>query len=162
MQASTENSTSPQAMIVTTTESIPGTPVVKTIGQVFGLTVRSRSLGGNIAAFLKGLVRGEIGSYVKLNEDSRRQALDRMVQNRHRETGIPPRMSPDGSQSGLRGRRAAEHRHVAGLKTAMLPGAAGARWGCPGGPAAELLHELAVDPAAVRERLRSPAGGEAA
>ncbi len=81
MQASSENITSPQAMIVTTTENIPGTRVVKTIGQVFGLTVRSRSLGGNIAAFLKGLVGGEIGSYIKLNEDSRRQALDRMVQN---------------------------------------------------------------------------------
>jgi uncharacterized protein YbjQ (UPF0145 family) len=81
MQASDENIPSPQAMIVTTTENIPGARVVKTIGQVFGLTVRSRSLGGNIAAFLKGLVGGEIGSYVKLNEDSRRQALDRMVQN---------------------------------------------------------------------------------
>ncbi|HEX3965491.1 MAG TPA: heavy metal-binding domain-containing protein [Trebonia sp.] len=78
MQASTPAS---HSMIVTTTENIPGTRVVKTIGQVFGLTVRSRSLGGNIAAFLKGLVGGEIGSYVKLNEDSRRQALDRMVQN---------------------------------------------------------------------------------
>jgi uncharacterized protein YbjQ (UPF0145 family) len=81
MQASTENITSSRPMIVTTTENIPGTRVVKTIGQVFGLTVRSRSLGGNIAAGLKGLVGGEIGSYVKLNEDSRRQALDRMVQN---------------------------------------------------------------------------------
>jgi uncharacterized protein YbjQ (UPF0145 family) len=81
MQASGENITSPQAMIVTTTENIPGTRVVKTLGQVFGLTVRSRSLGGNIAAGLKSLVGGEIGSYVKLNEDSRRQALDRMVQN---------------------------------------------------------------------------------
>jgi uncharacterized protein YbjQ (UPF0145 family) len=81
MQASTDNITSSRRMIVTTTESIPGTRVVKTIGQVFGLTVRSRSLGGNIAAGLKGLVGGEIGSYVKLNEDSRRQALDRMVQN---------------------------------------------------------------------------------
>jgi uncharacterized protein YbjQ (UPF0145 family) len=81
MQASTENITSSRSMIVTTTENIPGTRVVKTIGQVFGLTVRSRSLGGNIAAGLKGLVGGEIGSYVKLNEDSRRQALDRMVQN---------------------------------------------------------------------------------
>jgi len=81
MQASAENITSSRPMIVTTTENIPGTRVVKTIGQVFGLTVRSRSLGGNIAAGLKGLVGGEIGSYVKLNEDSRRQALDRMVQN---------------------------------------------------------------------------------
>jgi len=78
MQAST---TASQPMIVTTTENIPDARVVKTIGQVFGLTVRSRSIGGNIAAFLKGLVGGEIGSYVKLNEDSRRQALDRMVQN---------------------------------------------------------------------------------
>ncbi|HEX2818629.1 MAG TPA: heavy metal-binding domain-containing protein [Streptosporangiaceae bacterium] len=81
MQASAENITSSRPMVVTTTENIPGTRVVKTIGQVFGLTVRSRSLGGNIAAALKGLVGGEIGSYVKLNEDSRRQALDRMVQN---------------------------------------------------------------------------------
>ena len=80
MQASTENITS-RPMIVTTTENIPGTRVVRTIGQVFGLTVRSRSLGGNITAALKGLVGGEIGSYVKLNEDARRQALDRMVQN---------------------------------------------------------------------------------
>lgn len=68
-------------MIVTTTENIPGTRVVKTLGQVFGLTVRSRGIGGNIAAGLKSLAGGEIGSYVKLNEDSRRQALDRMVQN---------------------------------------------------------------------------------
>ena len=81
MQASTENITSSRSMIVTTTENIPGTRVVKTIGQVFGLTVRSRSLGGNIAAGLKSLAGGEIGSYVKLNEDARRQALDRIVQN---------------------------------------------------------------------------------
>jgi uncharacterized protein YbjQ (UPF0145 family) len=81
VQESSENDTPSQAMIVTTTENIPDTRVVRTIGQVFGLTVRSRSLGGNIAAFLKGLVGGEIGSYVKLNEDSRRQALDRMVEN---------------------------------------------------------------------------------
>ena len=81
MQASAENITSSRPMVVTTTENIPGTRVVKTIGQVFGLTVRSRSLGGNIAAGLKSLAGGEIGSYVKLNEDARRQALDRMVQN---------------------------------------------------------------------------------
>jgi uncharacterized protein YbjQ (UPF0145 family) len=81
MQAPTGNITSSRPMIVTTTENIPGTRVVQTIGQVFGLTVRSRSLGGNITAGLKSLVGGEIGSYVKLNEDARRQALDRMVQN---------------------------------------------------------------------------------
>jgi len=68
-------------MIITTTENIPEARVVKTLGQVFGLTVRSRSLGGNIVALLKSLVGGEIRSYVKLNEDARRQAIDRMVQN---------------------------------------------------------------------------------
>jgi uncharacterized protein YbjQ (UPF0145 family) len=70
-----------QSMIVTTTERIPGARVTKTLGQVFGLTVRSRGLGGNIAAGFKTIVGGEIRSYVKLNEDSRRQALDRMVAN---------------------------------------------------------------------------------
>jgi len=64
-------------MIITTTENIPEARVVKTLGQVFGLTVRSRSLGGNIVALLKSLVGGEIRSYVKLNEDARRQAIDR-------------------------------------------------------------------------------------
>jgi Uncharacterized conserved protein len=68
-------------MIVTTTENVPEARVVKTVGQVFGLTVRSRSLGGNIVALLKSLIGGEIRSYVKLNEDARRQAIDRMVQN---------------------------------------------------------------------------------
>ena len=48
---------------------------------MFGLTVRSRSIGGIIAAGLKSVAGGEIGTYVKLNEDARHQALDRMVQN---------------------------------------------------------------------------------
>ncbi|HLH46443.1 MAG TPA: heavy metal-binding domain-containing protein [Acidimicrobiales bacterium] len=78
MQEPTETS-APGQFIVTTTENIPGAKVVRTIGQVFGLTVRSRSLGGNIAAGLKSIVGGEIGSYVKLNEDARRQAIDRMI-----------------------------------------------------------------------------------
>lgn len=81
MAASRESIAQSQSMIVTTTEHISGTRVTRTIGQVFGLTVRSRSLGGNIAAPLKSLVGGEIRSYVKLNEDARRQAVDRMVEN---------------------------------------------------------------------------------
>lgn len=80
-QPAREDATASRPMIITTTENIPEARVVKTLGQVFGLTVRSRSLGGNIAAVLKSLVGGEIRSYVKLNEDARRQAIDRMVQN---------------------------------------------------------------------------------
>jgi uncharacterized protein YbjQ (UPF0145 family) len=82
VDGSSENlAPSPPPMIITTTENIPGTRVVKTLGQVFGLTVRSRNVGSNIIAGLKSIAGGEIKSYVKLNEDSRRQALDRMVQN---------------------------------------------------------------------------------
>jgi uncharacterized protein YbjQ (UPF0145 family) len=81
MQVPAEYVTPSRPMIVTTTENIPDSEVVQTLGQVFGLTVRSRSLGGNIAAALKGLAGGEIRSYVKLNEDARREAIDRMVQN---------------------------------------------------------------------------------
>jgi len=80
-QAPAESAAPSRPMIVTTTENIPDGEVVQTLGQVFGLTVRSRSIGGNITAILKSLAGGEIRSYVKLNEDSRRQALDRMVQN---------------------------------------------------------------------------------
>jgi len=68
-------------VIVVTTENIAGYRVSRVLGQVFGLTVRSRGLGGNIAAGFRSLVGGEVGSYVKLLEDARRQALDRLVQN---------------------------------------------------------------------------------
>lgn len=78
---SSESIAQPRSMIVTTTENVSGARVTTNLGQVFGLTVRSRSLGGNIAAGLKSLVGGEIRSYVKLNEDARRQAVDRMVEN---------------------------------------------------------------------------------
>jgi uncharacterized protein YbjQ (UPF0145 family) len=68
-------------MIVTTTPFVPGHRVVEAKGQVFGLVVRSRGLSGNISAALRSLVGGEIKEYTELLEDTRRQALDRMVSN---------------------------------------------------------------------------------
>jgi uncharacterized protein YbjQ (UPF0145 family) len=68
-------------MIVTTTENIPGHETVETFGQVFGVVVRSRGLGGNIAAGLRSLVGGEIHEYTSLVEDTRRQAIDRLIKN---------------------------------------------------------------------------------
>ena len=68
-------------MIVATTPSVAAHRVVETKGQVFGLVVRSRGLAGNLAAGLRSLVGGEIHEYTQLLEDTRRQALDRMVQN---------------------------------------------------------------------------------
>jgi uncharacterized protein YbjQ (UPF0145 family) len=68
-------------MIVATTENLPGHRVTRVIGQIFGLTVRTRGLGGNIAAGFRSLAGGEVASYTKLLEDSRRQAIDRMVES---------------------------------------------------------------------------------
>ncbi len=68
-------------MIVTTTNFVAENRVVETKGQVFGVVVRSRGLGGNITAFVRSLGGGEIHEYTRLLEDTRRQAVDRMVQN---------------------------------------------------------------------------------
>ena len=50
-------------------------------GQVFGVAVRSRGLGGNIMAGLRSLAGGEITEYTQLLEEARRHAVDRMVAN---------------------------------------------------------------------------------
>jgi uncharacterized protein YbjQ (UPF0145 family) len=68
-------------MLVTTTENVPGYRRTKTLGQCFGLVVRSRGVGGNILAGLRSIVGGEIHEYTQLLEETRRQAVDRMVKN---------------------------------------------------------------------------------
>ena len=68
-------------MIVVTTEDVVGNRIVETKGQVFGLVVRSRGLGGNVMASLRSLGGGEITEYTELLEEARRHAIDRMVGN---------------------------------------------------------------------------------
>ena len=68
-------------MLVVTTETIAHQRVVETKGEVFGVVVRSRGLGGNIMAGLRSLAGGEIKEYTALLEEARRHAIDRMVQN---------------------------------------------------------------------------------
>lgn len=68
-------------MIVSTTPYVAGHRVLETKGMVFGLVVRSRGLGGNIMAGLRSIGGGEIHEYTELLEDTRRQAIDRLVKN---------------------------------------------------------------------------------
>lgn len=68
-------------MIVVTSESVAGHRVREVKGQVFGVVVRSRGLGGNIMAGLRSLAGGEINEYTQMLEEARRHALDRMVKN---------------------------------------------------------------------------------
>ncbi|MEI8332511.1 MAG: heavy metal-binding domain-containing protein [Chloroflexota bacterium] len=68
-------------MFIVTMPYVPGHRIDQVQGHVFGLVVRSRGLAGNLAAGLRSLVGGEIHEYTALLEDTRRQAIDRMVQN---------------------------------------------------------------------------------
>ena len=68
-------------MLVVTTERVPGQQVREIKGQVFGLVVRSRGLGGNIMAGLRSLGGGEITEYTEMLEEARRHAIDRLIQN---------------------------------------------------------------------------------
>jgi uncharacterized protein YbjQ (UPF0145 family) len=68
-------------MLVATSERVAGYHVKQTLGQVFGVVVRSRGLGGNIIASLRSLVGGEIHEYTQLLEQTRRMAVDRLVKN---------------------------------------------------------------------------------
>jgi uncharacterized protein YbjQ (UPF0145 family) len=68
-------------MIIATTETIAGHRTVTTLGQVFGVVVRSRGIGGNIIAGLRSIVGGEIHEYTQMLEEARKHATDRMVAN---------------------------------------------------------------------------------
>ena len=68
-------------MLVVTTERVAGHRIRETKGQVFGVVVRSRGLGGNIMAGLRSLAGGEIVEYTQMLEEARRHAVDRMVKN---------------------------------------------------------------------------------
>jgi uncharacterized protein YbjQ (UPF0145 family) len=66
-------------MITTTTESIKGKKVVRTLGLVRGNTIRARHIGRDILALLRNIVGGEITDYTKLLGEAREQSLDRMT-----------------------------------------------------------------------------------
>ncbi|MBV9085812.1 MAG: YbjQ family protein [Acidobacteriaceae bacterium] len=68
-------------MIIATTQDIAGYRVKETKGEVFGLVVRSRGLLWNLVATIRSLFGGEIHEYTELLESTRREAVDRMVQN---------------------------------------------------------------------------------
>jgi uncharacterized protein YbjQ (UPF0145 family) len=66
---------------MTTALELPGTTVRENLGICYGLVVRSMGFTGGVTASFKALRRGEITEYTQLLEDSRRHAIDRMVEN---------------------------------------------------------------------------------
>ncbi len=68
-------------MIIVTSENVAGYRIRETKGQVFGVVVRSRGLGGNVMAGLRSIVGGEISEYTQMLEEARRHAIDRLTAN---------------------------------------------------------------------------------
>ncbi|HKW89217.1 MAG TPA: YbjQ family protein [Candidatus Acidoferrales bacterium] len=69
------------ANMVTTGVEIPGYRVVRTLGLVRGLIVRSRSIFGSIGAGLQTLVGGNITLYTDMCEKTREDALELLMQH---------------------------------------------------------------------------------
>jgi uncharacterized protein YbjQ (UPF0145 family) len=67
--------------MVTTNIELNGYRVVQNLGVVRGITVRSRSLPGNIAGGFQTLFGGKISIYVELCERTREEAFVQMLQN---------------------------------------------------------------------------------
>ncbi|MBI3734372.1 MAG: YbjQ family protein [Chloroflexi bacterium] len=68
-------------LMVTTTFGFEGYRIVKYLGIVRGITVRSRSVIGQIGAGLQSLVGGKITLYVEVCEEARQEAFDLMTQH---------------------------------------------------------------------------------
>src|SRR5438067_12276900 len=67
-------------MLITTANDLPGYEITETLGEVFGLTVRSRNIGSQLGAGLKSILGGELKGMTKALVDSRQQVIERMVE----------------------------------------------------------------------------------
>jgi uncharacterized protein YbjQ (UPF0145 family) len=68
-------------MMVSTTENLPGREVKEVLGVVFGSCVQTKHLGKDFGAGLRTVVGGEAKAYTELMEESRRTAMERMIQD---------------------------------------------------------------------------------
>ena len=67
-------------MLITTTNDVPGYEITQVLGEVFGLTVRSRNIGSQLGAGLKSLVGGELRGMTTMLAEGRNQALARLTE----------------------------------------------------------------------------------
>jgi uncharacterized protein YbjQ (UPF0145 family) len=71
--------TSSQGMMLLTSNYASGYKIDRVLGLVYGITVRSRGIGGNIIAGLRTIAGGEINEYTEMAHQARQQALDRLA-----------------------------------------------------------------------------------
>jgi uncharacterized protein YbjQ (UPF0145 family) len=66
-------------MLISTMNDLPGYTVDEVVGEVFGLTVRSRNVGSQIGASFKSIVGGELKGMTKMLAEGREHAQQRLV-----------------------------------------------------------------------------------
>ncbi|KQS56336.1 hypothetical protein ASG17_10060 [Brevundimonas sp. Leaf363] len=66
-------------MLIVTTNDVPGYRIVKTIGVVRGITVRSRNAISDMVGGVQSIFGGRVGAYVKLAEMARAEAYKELV-----------------------------------------------------------------------------------
>lgn len=67
-------------MILSNLESVPGHEITQQLDVVYGSTVRSKHVGRDLMASLKNIVGGELKGYTELLEESRQEAMGRMIE----------------------------------------------------------------------------------
>jgi uncharacterized protein YbjQ (UPF0145 family) len=67
-------------VLITTGNDLPGYEVTEVLGEVFGLTVRSRNIGSQLGASFKSLVGGELKGMTKMLADGREHATERLIE----------------------------------------------------------------------------------
>jgi uncharacterized protein YbjQ (UPF0145 family) len=68
-------------VLVSTTNDMPGYRIVRHVGLVRGITVRSRSVIGNFAGGIQSIFGGKLSVYVNLAETARQEAFNHMVEH---------------------------------------------------------------------------------
>ena len=68
-------------LMVVTTSNIPGFEIVRALGTVHGMTVRTRGVGGKIMAGIEGMFGGEVTSYSSEAEKARKESMQRLIEN---------------------------------------------------------------------------------
>ena len=67
-------------MLISTMNDLPGWEIEEVLGEVFGLTVRSRNVGSQLGASFKSLVGGELKGMTKMLAEGREHATQRLIE----------------------------------------------------------------------------------
>jgi len=89
-----------EQVLVVTSPTLPGYEVIRVVGPVYGITVRSRGVGGRFVAGIQTLAGGEITAYTSECEKARDESLQRMM-DKAREIGANAVISADFETSDI-------------------------------------------------------------